>query len=200
VTYHQFASRLDEKMSGAASSFAGWPVLSVGRRRGEARWRSSPRPGPACCCACATGATPPPGASSSTATPRWSTATCASAASRTPTPPTWPRTSWRAARANRLRGSGDTDAQHLLEEAPAPEGGEAEWQAEWERQVFTWACTLVRGEVSDTTWQAFWRTAFDGQPGKQVAADLGMTLTAVYRARSRVLARIKELVRSAQEP
>jgi RNA polymerase sigma-70 factor (ECF subfamily) len=107
---------------------------------------------------------------------------------------------WRAARGDWLRGSGDTDAHQLLEEAPAPEGGEAEWQAEWERQVFTWACMLVRGEVSDTTWQAFWRTAFDGQPGKQVAADLDMTLTAVYRARSRVLARIKELVRSAQEP
>src|SRR5262249_29200149 len=38
---------------------------------------------------------------------------------------------WRPSRANRLRGSGDTDAQHLLEEAPAPEGGGAEWQARW---------------------------------------------------------------------
>jgi hypothetical protein len=33
-----------------------------------------------------------------------------------------------------------------------------------------------------------------------VAADLGLTLTAVYHARSRVLARLKELVRSVQEP
>ena len=77
---------------------------------------------------------------------------------------------------------------------------QAAWEAEWERQVFAWACGQVRREVTDSTWQAFWRTAFDGQPGKRVAADLGLTLTAVYRARSRVLARLKELVRTAQEP
>jgi RNA polymerase sigma-70 factor (ECF subfamily) len=107
--------------------------------------------------------------------------------------------SWRAAPANRARGSGDTGTHQLLEERPAPEGGEAEWEAEWERRVFAWACGQVRREVTAATWQAFWRTGFDGQAGKQVAADLGLTLTAVYRARSRVLARLKELVRSVQE-
>jgi RNA polymerase sigma-70 factor (ECF subfamily) len=107
---------------------------------------------------------------------------------------------WRASRANRVRGSGDTVTQQLLEEQPVPEGEQAAWEAEWERQVFAWACGQVRREVTDSTWQAFWRTAFNGQPGKRVAAELGLTLTAVYRARSRVLARLKELVRSAQEP
>ena len=56
------------------------------------------------------------------------------------------------------------------------------------------------GTSRTRTWQAFWRTAVDGQPGKQVAADLGLTVAAVYHARSRVLARLKELVRSVQEP
>ena len=42
--------------------------------------------------------------------------------------------------------------------------------------------------------------AVDGQPGKKVADALGLTVAAVYLARSRVLARLKELVRSAQEP
>jgi RNA polymerase sigma factor (sigma-70 family) len=107
---------------------------------------------------------------------------------------------WRAARANRLRGSGDSDAQHLLEEAPAPEGEEAEWRAEWEQQVFTWACEQVRRDVTAVTWQAFWRTAVGAEPAKEVAADLGLSVAAVYLARSRVLARLKELVRSAQEP
>jgi RNA polymerase sigma factor (sigma-70 family) len=107
---------------------------------------------------------------------------------------------WRASRANRLRGSGDTDAQQLLEEAPAPDELEAEWQAEWERRLVAWACEQVRRDASEATWQAFWRTAVDGQPGKQVAADLGLTVAAVYHARSRILARIKELVSSAQEP
>jgi len=107
---------------------------------------------------------------------------------------------WRAAAANRARGSGDTATQRPLEQCPAPDTAEADWQAQWEQRLFEWACDLVRREVSDLTWQAFWRTAVEGRPGKQVAADLGMTLTAVYHARSRVLARLKELAQSAQEP
>ena len=107
---------------------------------------------------------------------------------------------WRAAQAHRARGSGDTATHELLEERPAPEGEQAEWEAEWERQVFAWACEQVRRDVTEATWQAFWRTAVDGQPARPVAADLGLSVAAVYLARSRVLARLKELVRSAQEP
>src|SRR5947209_12059228 len=106
---------------------------------------------------------------------------------------------WRAAQANRLRGSGDTATHRLLSECPAPEALEAEWEAEWERRLFAWACEQIRPGVAEATWQAFWRTALLGQPGKQVAEDLGLTVAAVYHARSRILARLKELIRSAQE-
>jgi RNA polymerase sigma-70 factor (ECF subfamily) len=107
---------------------------------------------------------------------------------------------WRAAQGHRARGSGDPATQQLLEQYPAPASDEAEWEAEWEDRLFAWACTQVRKDVSDSTWQAFWRTAMDGQPTRRVAADLGLTATAVYLARHRVLARLKELVRSVQEP
>jgi RNA polymerase sigma-70 factor (ECF subfamily) len=86
-----------------------------------------------------------------------------------------------------------------LEECPAPEAA-ADWEAEWERRLFSWACEQVRRGVSDATWQAFWRTFIDGQPSKQVAADLHMSIAAVYLARSRIVARLKELVQAAQEP
>ena len=65
--------------------------------------------------------------------------------------------------------------------------------------MFAWACAQVRPDVTETTWQAFWRTAIEDQPGQQVAADLGLSVAAVYRARSRVLARLKELVQAAQD-
>ena len=107
---------------------------------------------------------------------------------------------WRWARGNQLRGSGDSATQHLLEQCPAPEEMEREWEAQWQRRLFAWACEQVRRDVTDATWQAFWRTAVDGQPSKQTALDLGMTATAVYLARRRVLARLKELVGSVQEP
>ncbi len=107
---------------------------------------------------------------------------------------------WQAARQRSPHASGDPEVGDLLEQCPAPEPAEPTWEEEWQRRAFAWACEQVRGGVSDTTWQAFWRTAVDGRPSKQVAADLGLSVAAVYLARSRVLARLKELVRSVKEP
>ncbi len=107
---------------------------------------------------------------------------------------------WRRAQRSRLRRNGAAP-QQILEQCPAPEGGvEAEWEAQWQRRVFAWACEQVRRDVTEATWQAFWRTAVEGQPGKRVAADLGVSVAAVYLARSRVVARLKERVQTAQEP
>jgi len=105
---------------------------------------------------------------------------------------------WRTAQEVRPR-SGDSATWHLLEQAAAPDAVTAVWEAEWEQRVFAWACEQVRRDVTEPTWQAFWRTAVGGLPGKQVAADLGLSVAAVYLARSRVLARLRELVRSVQE-
>jgi RNA polymerase sigma factor (sigma-70 family) len=106
---------------------------------------------------------------------------------------------WRASAANKCRGGGDSENHRILEQVPAVVNAEAEWQAEWDRRLFAWACEQIRPSVTAATWQAFWRTAFEGQPGKQVAAELGMTVAAVYLARSRVLARLKELIQSVEE-
>jgi RNA polymerase sigma-70 factor (ECF subfamily) len=106
---------------------------------------------------------------------------------------------WRRAQTARRNGAGDPLPADVLEQCPAPDAAEAEWEAEWERGVFAWACEQVRRDVTPAAWQAFWRTVVEGRPGKQVAADLGLTLTAVYHARSRVRARLKALVRSVQE-
>ena len=106
---------------------------------------------------------------------------------------------WRRARRGRAQAGNDARAQRLLEEQTAPAAVEADWEAEWQRRLFAWACGQVRRGVTDATWQAFWRTFMDGLPSKQVAADLGLSVAAVYLARSRVLARLKELVRSTEE-
>jgi RNA polymerase sigma-70 factor (ECF subfamily) len=107
---------------------------------------------------------------------------------------------WRALRANRVLGSGDRATHQILDQCPAPEEMEAAWETEWERNLAAWACEQARRQVSEATWQAFWRTAVEGQPGKRVAADLGLSIAAVYHARRRVLVRLQEIVRSAQEP
>jgi RNA polymerase sigma factor (sigma-70 family) len=108
-------------------------------------------------------------------------------------------TDWQKAQGRRIQGGGDTATQQVLEQSPAPGDIQQEWEAEWKQRVFTWACEQVRRGVADLTWQAFWRTAVEGQPGKQVAADLALSLPAVYQARCRVLARLKECVQSIPE-
>ena len=68
------------------------------------------------------------------------------------------------------RGSGDSDAQHLLNELPAPEEEQsAWWDEEYERRVFAWAAEQVRGRFAESTWQAFWQTAVEGKTGPQAA-------------------------------
>jgi RNA polymerase sigma-70 factor (ECF subfamily) len=92
-------------------------------------------------------------------------------------------------------GTGDTGVQRLLNEKPAPAGEEsALFDAEYRRQVFRWAAEQVRGEFRDTTWDAFWRTCVEGCEMKRVAEQLDMSVGAVYIARSRVLARLREVV------
>lgn len=108
--------------------------------------------------------------------------------------------SWRRAQRIRPRGSGDSSTQQLLEQCATPADLEAEWEAEWQQRLYAWACEQVRRDVTPTTWQAFWRTAIEGQPGKCVAKDLGVSVAAVYLARRRVTVRLKELVQSVQEP
>ena len=105
------------------------------------------------------------------------------------------------ARPRRLwQGSGDSGARALLEEHPAPEEDlAASWDQEYRRQLLAWAAERVRGGVQESTWQAFWQTAVEGKAGQEVARALGMTVAAVYLAKSRVMARLKEEIRQVQD-
>ena len=53
------------------------------------------------------------------------------------------------------------------------------------------ALESLQAEFEDRTWRAFWRAAVDGQAPVHIAEDLGMTLHAVYKAKSRVLCRLR---------
>ncbi len=51
---------------------------------------------------------------------------------------------------------------------------------------------LIRAEFEVRTWDAFWRIVVDGQSPAEVAAALSMSLPAVYKAKSRVLRRLRQ--------
>lgn len=97
------------------------------------------------------------------------------------------------------QGSGDSQVQHLLENTTAPPADEIDqWECEYQAGLLAWAAEQVRPQVQETTWQAFWQTAVEGQSAKETAQRLGMTPAAVYLARSRVMARLRALVREVQ--
>jgi RNA polymerase sigma factor (sigma-70 family) len=98
-----------------------------------------------------------------------------------------------------VAGSGNSGVQQLLNEQPTPPGGpEEDWDREYERRLFTWAAEQVRPTVQPATWQAFWLTAVEGKSGQEVAQALGLSVAAVYLAKSRVMARLKEEIRQLQ--
>ena len=103
------------------------------------------------------------------------------------------------AQRRRVRATGDPDTRDRLSEVEAPSDGEADWDKEYERQRFAVAAEQVRGEFTASTWKAFWGTAVDGRKPQEVGAELGLSPGAVYVAKSRVLARLREKVRELDE-
>jgi RNA polymerase sigma factor (sigma-70 family) len=101
-------------------------------------------------------------------------------------------------RKRRVNAAGDTDAHEILENATAPED-ESLWEREYRQRLFDWAAGQVRGEFQPNTWKAFWSAAVEDRPPKDVAAELGLSVGAVYVAKSRVLARLQEVVRQAED-
>ncbi|MFK8115006.1 MAG: RNA polymerase sigma factor [Rubripirellula sp.] len=53
------------------------------------------------------------------------------------------------------------------------------------------ALQLIKTDFQESTWQAFWRVTVEEQTPADVASDLGISVAAVYTAKSRVLAHLR---------
>jgi len=115
--------------------------------------------------------------------------------------------------AGRAQAQGGTRAQECMREIPQPEeSGQSNFSPrekcdsqqsetgqspeadliEAERILSRRAVELVRAEFEPCTWEAWWKTAVEGRQAADVAADMGMSLAAVYKAKSRVLLRLRQ--------
>jgi RNA polymerase sigma-70 factor (ECF subfamily) len=104
-----------------------------------------------------------------------------------------------AARRRHPPPGGGTDMLSLLEAVPDPKSQDSTvFEAEYRRRTFEWAAEQVREEFKPATWQAFWRTAVKNEEPSAVAADIRLSVGAVYVARSRVLARIRTKVEEVE--
>ncbi len=66
------------------------------------------------------------------------------------------------------------------------------------RRLFLTAAADLQDEVSPTAWEAFWRTAIDGDSAERVAKTLGMTAGAVYAAKARTMRKLVERIRTLE--
>src|SRR5437016_1732184 len=96
-------------------------------------------------------------------------------------------------RGRRVLGSGDTRQQQRLEQHADANGDmSADWEADYQRTMAAQAMKRVQGEFQAASWDAFIQTAVDGRPPSQVATRLGLSVGAVYVAKSRVIARLRQ--------
>jgi RNA polymerase sigma-70 factor (ECF subfamily) len=92
-------------------------------------------------------------------------------------------------RSGQTEGLGGATGQDVLADVPWPALDESEPASD---PLFDRALELIRAEFEPRTWDAFWRTVVEEQATEQVAADLGLSVNAVYKAKSRILARLRQ--------
>lgn len=102
-------------------------------------------------------------------------------------------------RQRQQQATGDTDFGQLLQQIPDEQSDEQVWNEHHQWHLFLWAANQVRDEFRDKTWQAFWSAAIDDQPAATIAQDLSMSVGAVHIAKSRVLARIRQMIGAIEE-
>lgn len=102
------------------------------------------------------------------------------------------RNFWRA-RGRRPQARGDSDMGRRLDqlEDPASEMSEI-WNRQHDTHVARQLLALTQPSFEPGTWTAFCRVALDGEQPNIVATELGISLNAVFIAKSRVLRRLRE--------
>jgi RNA polymerase sigma-70 factor (ECF subfamily) len=101
-------------------------------------------------------------------------------------------------RSRRVQGSGDSRVQQRLEQhAGGDESGD--WEADYRRSMMAQAMERVKGEFQTATWEAFLLTAVEGRTPAQVSPRVGLSVGAIYVAKSRVIARLRQEIERMQE-
>jgi len=91
------------------------------------------------------------------------------------------------------RAAGGEQADGHLEAFESPET-DTEWTSAFQDRILQVALARVRHDFEPATWDAFERIWLDDRPTAETAAALGLTIDAVYAAKSRVLKRLREEV------
>lgn len=106
----------------------------------------------------------------------------------------------RARRDDGLRAVGGTEANLNLQQVPDPDQligslDDEEPPSEIASDLASIRSTvlqLIRDRFDPRTWQMFWETEAVGRPPADIAEEMGVSKWAVYKARARVLSRLRQ--------
>jgi RNA polymerase sigma-70 factor (ECF subfamily) len=98
---------------------------------------------------------------------------------------------WRNRHRRQVEASLEAVAPGLSDLVVPPEQ-DAFTEAEYRRHLVHRALEVMRAEFQPCTWRACWEFVVQERPAAEVAAELGITVNAVYLAKSRVLRRLRE--------
>jgi RNA polymerase sigma factor (sigma-70 family) len=101
-------------------------------------------------------------------------------------------------RRRRVQASGDSRMQQRLEQHADDGALSAEWEVDYQRTLAAQAMERVKGEFQAATWEAFLLTAVEGRLPAQAAQRVGLSVGAVYVAKSRVIARLRQEIERMQ--
>jgi RNA polymerase sigma-70 factor (ECF subfamily) len=79
-----------------------------------------------------------------------------------------------------------------LDDLPDEDGNPDISEAEYRRHVAQRALAVMRADFEPATWAAFWEFVVCERPAAEVAAELGLTVNAVYLTKARILRRLRE--------
>jgi RNA polymerase sigma-70 factor (ECF subfamily) len=77
-------------------------------------------------------------------------------------------------------------------ELAVADAAEAIGEADYQQHLLQRALEVMQAEFQPTTWKACWEYVVAGRPASEVAAELGISVGAVYVAKSRVLSRLRQ--------
>jgi RNA polymerase sigma-70 factor, ECF subfamily len=96
---------------------------------------------------------------------------------------------------NQLRSARAVPApsgQEFLDTLADPHPAHDLEEREYRNHLAHRALHLIQTDFHESTWKAFWEHVVSDRPAEEVAAELGVSVNAVYLARSRVLRRLRE--------
>jgi RNA polymerase sigma-70 factor (ECF subfamily) len=98
---------------------------------------------------------------------------------------------WRAVQRQRTPALlGPADAS--LDQVPDPQSDCVLGDEEYREYLVGRVMKLLQAEFQPTTWKAFWECVACNRSGMEVAGQLGISVAAVYAAKSRVLRRLRQ--------